>query len=1235
MKTATKSIFRIITLCLLMAAIFACASSGGSTKERGLEVENIDVTVYPQLGHSDKVSAIAYSPDGKHIVSGSYDKTIKIWDAESGREIRTLSGHTTAVSCVAYSPDGKFIASGSCSISGVHREQNGTIKVWDADNGKELLSFGGDRLDYKELTSLRKYDKVDQGADINAVTFSPDGTRIAVATSNISIDSKLEFHHKEVVRIYDAMTGALLKTYIGQEGDYNTLSYSPDGKRIVAGGKHVALLDANSGREIKTTYIGADAKVRSVSFTPDGKQIAVVSTWDRYDNNKKKFIYTGDIFIYNAENLERIQKLTGETESWKAEAKYSPDGKYLMICGFQGKVIEVLNAENYKLVKRINAENVKTVQYSPDGTRIAAIIDDTAIKVWDAGSGQEMVVVSGNSSKLTNVVYSSDGKLIASINLADGEISVFDAASGQLLRKIKEYKANVLSFMFSRDLKRIVCCYGTSALVGDSYKDVTSKIWDVESGKLIATLKGLDSTIRYRFMFSPDGTHLVSDEIGNENNNIRNIRIWDAQTGKELWTYTYKKAVFVRPILLYSPDGTRLACLFEEGKYYEDKYSIKIFDVENGKEILSFSFKDSKNFNRELIYSPDSKRLMLVGNRNNKIWDAQTGEELRSIRGPNEYIRNLFSSVRNSSSAVWSSDGLYVLVAGIYKLWIYDTEKGRLVRTVVFGGINREYGTDSVLSPDGKRIAFFQFGKIKLYNAETGRYIKTISEQREIWNHGISIEFSPDSKYLLTGPEDGTVRVWDAATGDGIACFANFSGSDTQLALASRGLTVETQTAATSNEGEWLTITPDGFYQASPRGDRYINVRVNNTVSGIDAYRSVLYNPDVVQARLQGKPDPASKSNVTIQQAATFTPPEVTIQSPVNFSTTNTTTTNLSVNITSKNQPIKNIKIIVNGRLIGKDELVAVKGANLEAQKASLTVTGNQKTVNLSLPLELDPGNNRIEVVAFNGYSENRRYIDVTRNAPAGEKPALPNLWIVAVGVNAYDNAGAKLQGMNSLNYAVADAKGLVDSLKAQEGKRYGKVNVMLIADGEAQAPTTENIRQGLKFFEGADPRRDVVILFLAGHGISAQESKFFFLPKDAVFKGDRIVDATKAISGDEIMTVLDAPGNRLVFIDACQSGGVDNDRMVRSLMDTNAFVFTASRGSEPSFEDPKLGHGYFTYSVMSALKGAPAALAQGSVSVLSMSGYVKDDVPKKTGGRQNPSAYSLGFYDFPVAEIK
>jgi len=108
-----------------------------------------------------------------------------------------------------------------------------------------------------------------------------------------------------------------------------------------------------------------------------------------------------------------------------------------------------------------------------------------------------------------------------------------------------------------------------------------------------------------------------------------------------------------------------------------------------------------------------------------------------------------------------------------------------------------------------------------------------------------------------------------------------------------------------------------------------------------------------------------------------------------------------------------------------------------------------------------------------------------------------------------------------------------------------------------------------------------------------------------------------------------------LVFIDACQSGGVDSDRLVRSLMETNAFVFTSSRGNELSQERSEFGHGVFTYSVMQGMKGVADAIAQGNVTVLSLSGFVMRDVPRITNGAQNPKAYSLGFYDFPMAVIK
>jgi len=491
----------------------------------------------------------------------------------------------------------------------------------------------------------------------------------------------------------------------------------------------------------------------------------------------------------------------------------------------------------------------------------------------------------------------------------------------------------------------------------------------------------------------------------------------------------------------------------------------------------------------------------------------------------------------------------------------------------------------------------------------------------------------PRWKKIVSGSYDGTTRLWDVATGKEIASFIGFSGSDSQLVSASRDVTPNVEEAVSSIDGEWVVITPDGYYAASPRGDRYLNVRIGSAVTGIDSFRSIFYNPDVVRARLAGQPDPVSRKTVTIQQAAAFLPPDVVVQTQTR--TASSSTINISVSIIDKNLPVQNIIVMVNGRRLGKDELSAASGASgLRPGKASITVTGNQKTLNFTLPVNLDPGDNRIEVVAFNGYSENRRYVDVNWNAPVGNKPALPNLYILAIGVNKYDNPGAQLGNLRNLDYCVADARGVIESLKAQEAIRYGKVHSLLIADDADIQPTAENIRKNLSFLERAGPK-DVALLFLAGHGVSLAEGKFYFLPRDAVILSGGNVNTRRAISGDEIVTVLDAPGNRLVFIDACKSGGVDNDRMVRLFMDTNAFVFAACRGNESSLELANLGHGVFTYSVMDALKGAIGARAAEQVSVKSMSGFVSIDVPERTGNRQHPSAYSLGFYDFPVAVVK
>ena len=1065
------------------------------------------------------------------------------------------------------------------------------------------------------------------------IAYRPDGKRI-ISSQRVG----------KTIIVWDLESGREFRTILTTSHIYS-IAYSPDGKRFVCGEDGIITLwDDESGKLLRFIR-GHTSAVRSITFSPDGMRIASGGS-------------DGEpiIRICDVESGRQLMKLEGHT-GWINSLVYSPDGKNI-VSGSSDNTIIIWDAESGRQIRVLSGHigTVQSVAYSPDGKRIVSgagssnkqRYDDCTIRIWDAESGRRLRVISGHAHEIRSVTYSPDGKHIMSRAYIDG-VKIWNAKNGRLLRTFPGgevvYSPDGKSIAFGegygitiRDAesgREVQTLLAQSKAIGSVVYNPDSKnitagsidgkifIWDAESGRQLrihsvpVVLSGNTYVDSYNFfarsmVYSPDGKHLTVTM------NLQTVKIIDIETGREVRTLSWSMPNTISDIrVVYSPDGRRIVTGSSDGL-------VRIWDAMNGRLLHTLSGHTSGIW--ALAYSPDGKYIA-SGSHDTKvrIWDAESGKGILFFSGHTD-DNTIWGAVR---SLAYSPDGRYIASSSPYTIRIWDAQNGQ-EKISIRGGVQC-----LAYSPDGKNIVAGNGRGILILNAESGRVqmslVGHIADVR-------SVAYSSDGKKILSHSFDNTIRLWDAATGKEIVLFISFSGSDSQLSLASRGLSVETETASSAIEGEWLSITPDGYYQASPRGDRFLNVRVNNTVSGIDSYRSVFYNPDVLQARLQGRPDPSSKANVTIQQAASFIPPQVTIRSPSTFTTTNTATTNLSVTVTDQNQPIKNIKIFVNGRAVARNELAAIKGNNLQPERTSLTVTGNQRTVNFELPLTLDPGRNLIEVVAFNGYSESVRLspVEVTYNAQAGQRPQLPNLWILAIGVNNYENSS---QVGGNLRFAVADAKRLTETLKSQEGRRYAKVNSLIIGDGEATLPTADNIKRSLTFLDQAGDR-DIVLLFLAGHGVSAQNGRFFFLPRDAVVTGSSgnwRVDERRAISGEEITAVLEGQGNRLLFIDACQSGGVDNNRMIRAMMESNAFVFAASQGNELSYEDARWGggHGVFTYNVLNALRGAPAALAEGNVSVRSMSGFVSLEVPKATENRQNPKVYSLLFADFPLAVIR
>ena len=207
-------------------------------------------------GHEGPVTTVAFSPDGKLALSGGGDRNVIFWDLASGRELNITSGHWESVTSVAFSPDGKLALSGSLDR---------TLTLWDVASGRELKSFTG------------------HAAAVQSVAFSPDG-RLALSGSD-----------DQTLKLWDAGSGRELRSFTGHAGAIYSVAFSPDGKLALSGSldRTLKLWNVASGRELRT-FAGHEGRVASVAFSPSGKVVlsgsgdGTVRLWDAELRDEKE-----------------------------------------------------------------------------------------------------------------------------------------------------------------------------------------------------------------------------------------------------------------------------------------------------------------------------------------------------------------------------------------------------------------------------------------------------------------------------------------------------------------------------------------------------------------------------------------------------------------------------------------------------------------------------------------------------------------------------------------------------------------------------------------------------------------------------------------------------------------------------------------------------------------------------------------------------------------------------------
>ncbi len=596
-------------------------------------------------GHAQSVPTAAFSPDGERIVTGSHDRSARVWSTRSGETLLVLNGHVNTVLSASFSSDGEQILTGGF---------DNQLRLWDARIGQPLArwssSAGGVRrcgfspdeqwilvagqlsaalIDARTGEVVRGFAGHSQ--HLNDAAYGPDGLHVATASRD------------QTARLYDARTGALVHALEGHRGFVWGVAFSPDGMRLLTTGADGMARIWSVGTGACELVIQSTGELRKGSFSPDGRRV-VIGCLD------------GRARVWNTESGHLELELSGHEREVRI-ASYSADGTRILTASWDGSARvwnAITGAQELALVGWPSVE--RTLAFSPDGERLVTF-DDSGSREWDRRTLSELVP-RGHSTKVRcGTRVESTGALTGFSRDPRSYSWDLDAVSAPI--ELEGLATEPVAIFLSPGGERLYT-------VG---RDDSARLWDVESGKQIADLGPLSSDFNLSgnvdrvtsASFSPDGTRLVTAQ-----HPAGTARLWDARTGAELFVLHDQDAFIL--CASFSPTGERVLTTSPDR-------SISIWSAGTGEKLVRLM--GHTNWAMQAVFSADGEQIASAGADNTiRVWSAATGECL-------QVLKDAAGSVR---SVALSPDGHHLAAADWdHRVSVWDLARGRLLGTLVPG----------------------------------------------------------------------------------------------------------------------------------------------------------------------------------------------------------------------------------------------------------------------------------------------------------------------------------------------------------------------------------------------------------------------------------------------------------------------------------------------------------------------------------------------------------------------